>query len=332
MSKDQDGEKRPLRERWKDIGPDQYREEMDRRRRDVGARKKVSSADMDQVWQRRREQWSASMRGRSFNLGLMLRVGVGSAALIAAALMTSNLNSVEEAAEASAAGHQAQVETLQREIAALEIAEDDGSAAALQEALDGYLTQARTAGTEVAQLQNQFAEILAEANGEERMDQIGPYPAEIRAAAHREQLSEFWDESSLMVEADSTAYGVNQFDPFASFEMDPRYAWYSMMTEPRGADYAAADDYVWELASTMPDTTGTPELIEVAWLNRRDDGWLLAWASATYDAELEVFSDLEVGRTSTGVEFQHWGANHDYDDTFSDEDVLDADSPEGDQT
>lgn len=323
MAENEGGDKPGLRERWKDIGADEFRESMERRQRRASSRPKVSSDDMEQLWAKRREQFSSAVSRHPVNVGLTLRMSIGGLCLIGAALLTSTANSTLAGADASAAAHANQVEVLEQDIAALDIAEDD-SVVALEATLEEYLADARVAGGEVADLQNEFAEILVAANDEERLDEIGPYPAEVAAAAHREQLTEHWSGRSLLVESEDAAYGVNQFDPFSSFEMDPRYAWYSMMEEPRGRNYASPDDYSWSMVSAMPRMGGSPEMIEVTWVNRRDDGWLLAWATATYNAEHDVFSGLEVGRTSTGVQYQHWGANHDYDDTFSDEDYVDA--------
>lgn len=322
MAENEGGEKPSLRERWRDIGADQFREDMERRQRQARSRPKVSSEDMERLWQQRREQFSAAASRHPINLGLTLRIGIGALGLIGAALLTSGVNATLVESEAAAIAHASDLAFLEQEIASLEIAEDD-SIVALEPVLEDYLAEAISAGEEVAALQNEFAEILVAANDEERLDEIGPYPAEIAAAAHREQLSSLWAEQSLLVESDEAAYGVNQFDPFPGSEMDPRYAWYSKMEEPRGSDYASPDDYSWSMVAAMPGFRASPETIEVTWLNRRDDGWLLAWATATYNAEHDVFSDLEVGRTSTGVEYQHGGANHDYDDSFSDLDTVD---------
>lgn len=321
----QDDERPSLRQRWRELGSDQVREELQRRRESIKERPKVTAEDMERMWEQRTEQWSSRMARTSINPGKVLRLTAAVAALLGVALVGASTDAAISEDRRAQVEHQEQMEELDHQVVTLE-QKQETSVASLKTTLEGYLAQARQAGEEVAGLQNEFAEILVKANTQERLEGLGPYPAEVDAAEHRRTLRAYWAEASLIVDSDAVAYGVNRFDAFSSFEIDPRYPWYTKMKEPHSATYADPQSYQWHMAAAMPGTGASPERIQVTWLNHDDQGWLLAWATATYDAELKVFSDLQLGRSSTGVKYQHWGAAHDYDDSFSDAEYVDEEN------
>lgn len=66
-----------------------------------------------------------------------------------------------------------------------------------------------------------------------------------------------------------------------------------------GANPLPADQYKWESVVTY-DVTDTSAL-PIAWLCKGNDGTLLAWTTAVYDAGSGTFSQLHTGVTSAGA-------------------------------
>lgn len=77
--------------------------------------------------------------------------------------------------------------------------------------------------------------------------------------------------------------------------------WYAPLAKGVSGQTSAlpADQYEWESVVTygVTDTSALP----IAWLCKSSDGTLLAWATATYDAASETFSDVRTGVTSAGA-------------------------------
>lgn len=295
------------KKRWADLTRDDIIAGTKRSRKKTqkqwDSRKKLTLETIRSETQEREriaEQRRAARGERKLLSADQLRVGIaGVAALGAAALVVVNVSAGAEHEQAGAA-HAAEVDQLSAQLQALtpETDGDDGSADDDVAAISASLEAARADADELAQLQDEFAELYydadqAVADGEVAEGQSAE--EELEAVSHRTELQPYFADSALVAD-ESDLEEAGRAAPLGSSEMDPRWPWHLPGSGDGVRDHT---EYSWDLISAMP-VEDDAHLVEVAWALYDEDDVLLAWAEGLYDAQIEQFTRISTGSTTHG--------------------------------
>lgn len=298
---------------------------IDRRRKQG----RISVDEASEKFAQRRDQ--IRERASGYDIGKILRSTAAVVIVIGAAFLAVSVQDIRSSEEAAAQDHIAEVEELESELEGVRYEQID-DVEAMEDSAQEAMESARIEADEVAEVQNEFAEIFYSINDQEReVDEesgtSGPFPGEFEAAEHREQMADYFAEQSYLVD-ESVAYEITAFEQYGSHEIDPRYPWF-VLTEPVDEDAEAFDvtfsdpeTYQWRTSSVMPQLGTGPDVMRVSWVNESEDGDLLAWALATYDHSEEEMSALTVGFTThRSADVFSGSTDLHHDDSISDEEM-----------
>lgn len=267
------------------------------------AKPKATAADMESKFDARRAQRKQQRAQRAeqnpHRVGSYVRIGIGVALLVATGAMTLMTSNSEETFAQQSVANEQELGSVQGDLNELE---PEMSMEERQEALDAQLSTAREQAEEVADLQQQFAEILYAGNNEETPGDGAPGESFIESAEHRKQLAPYFHENSWVVDGD-LAYAPGSLDPFERDQMDPRFPWYIRYADEDRLEYADPETYQWEVVSVVPTSLDDAGVSDVTWMVTDEQGDLLAWATASYSDSDETFYGLRVGQTTIGDRF-----------------------------
>lgn len=242
----------------------------------------ITAADI-----RERSAARAAGSGRPLHRARFLPVVIGCAFLVGAGVVSLATNATLQGFAADHVTNQQRILQAESELASLPVNESitrDDYAARVVEAA----SSAEQAGRAVAELQQQYADLLYTGNAE-NADDAGPQHAYEAALRHQNDLAPYFAEHTYLADAG---------DSLVEGDIDPRFPWY-IGYEADGVTVAPPATSTWALTGVNP--TKTAGVFEVTWTNRNPaTGDLYAWAVADFDSRAEVFGDLTVGKTTLG--------------------------------
>lgn len=267
------------------------RQEKNRARREH----KVTGEDIEKLLSERKAKraqkgprTTPGQRARTLSLGLGIALLAGSGVL---AVATSEGT---DAFNRATHNNEQLIASLQGDLRALPAA-DEKAAARYAGELEKQIASATAKAEKVADLQQEFAALLAKGYAEVPGNGA-PSTALVDAAKHRKKLAPYFVERAFPVD-DIQAYAPGSVLPFGADEIDPRFPWYVGY----GQDGRPADPKSSKWAPVSIIATETPGVLEVTWLSRgTKTGDLLAWASASYYVDPGAFGSLTVGHTTIG--------------------------------
>jgi hypothetical protein len=227
-------------------------------------------------------------------------LGLGGALLLGSGALAVTTTSSSDAFALASEANRQQIELVEGELAAIPAAGESASAEYAAQ-LETAMVDATAKGTEVARLQQEFANILFSGNTEVGSDGAAG-PSLTAAVENRRLLAPYFVEQALLVD-DAEAYAPGSALPFDADQIDPRFAWY-VGYEPESQGRTVVDPGLatWGLASVIAsETTG---VLDVTWLNTNETtGDLFAWATASYYVQSGAFGNVAVGFTTIGERY-----------------------------
>lgn len=258
------------------------REWFEGRQRENARRREnpLTAADV----RRRIEGRTEERRSALTRLPGVLSAGIGTALLVGAGAVALSAQSDTRQYEMTRADLTQQIERAEGVLAAERGSAGDSTPSEVaQEQID----RATRSATELADLQQQYAEIMHRGTAAISDDEV---PGDLLS-----QMRQHQELFTTHIAPDAIPHAELALDEEV---LDPRTPWFVNFTED-GRTVHAPDSSTWKVISVMP---GEGEGLDIAWLNRSGSGQLYAWATAHYDPATDVFMDFAVGKTTQGTD------------------------------